>query len=240
MSWQYDARLMTLHLFNTLSGQLDELVPSDGEALRMYACGPTVYDYGHIGNFRTFLQIDVLRRFLKLTGIRMQHVMNITDVDDKIIRNAAQAGIPIGEYTTRYVDAFFEDLEALRIERPEQIARATEHIPRMVELVQRLAAAGAAYQADDGSWYFRLASFPEYGKLSKKDLSGIEDGARVDLDEYEKDSAATLRCGRRPSLARPLGRRRSGVVAPAGTSSAQPWRWSTWARASTCTQAAKT
>ena len=189
MSWQYDARLMTLHLFNTLSGQLDELVPSDGEALRMYACGPTVYDYGHIGNFRTFLQIDVLRRFLKLTGIRMQHVMNITDVDDKIIHNAAQAGIPIGEYTTRYVDAFFEDLEALRIERPEQIARATEHIPRMVELVQRLAAAGAAYQADDGSWYFRLASFPEYGKLSKKDLSGIEDGARVDLDEYEKDSA---------------------------------------------------
>ncbi len=180
---------MTLHLFNTLSGQLDELLPSDRKALRMYACGPTVYDYGHIGNFRTFLQIDVLRRFLKLTGINTQHVMNITDVDDKIIRNAAAAGVPISEYTPRYVDAFFEDLEALRIERPEHIARATEHIPRMVELVQRLAAAGAAYRTDDGSWYFRLASFPEYGKLSKKDLSGMEDGARVDVDEYEKDSA---------------------------------------------------
>jgi cysteinyl-tRNA synthetase len=180
---------MTLRLFNTLTGQVDVLAPSDGQTLRMYACGPTVYDYGHIGNFRTFLQVDVLRRFLKLTGTSVRHVMNITDVDDKIIRNAAAAGVPIGEYTAVYERAFFEDLEALRVERPEIMARATEHIPRMVELVQKLAAAGAAYQAEDGSWYFRLAAFPEYGKLSKKDLSGMEDGARVDLDEYEKDSA---------------------------------------------------
>ncbi|MGA2673986.1 MAG: cysteine--tRNA ligase [Terracidiphilus sp.] len=180
---------MTLRLFNTLTGQLDELVPADGKALRMYACGPTVYDFGHIGNFRTFLEVDVLRRTLKLLGIPVRHVMNITDVDDRIIRNAAAAGISIGDYTAPYVQAFFEDLESLRIERPEQIARATEHIPRMVELVEKLAAAGAAYQAEDGSWYFRLAAFPEYGKLSKKDLSGMEDGARVDVDEYEKDSA---------------------------------------------------
>ena len=180
---------MTLRLFNTLTGQLDELAPQDGEALRMYACGPTVYDYGHIGNFRTFLQVDVLRRFLKLTGTKVRHVMNITDVDDKIIRNAAAAGVSIGEYTKGFEAAFFEDLESLRVERPEIIARATEHIPRMVELVQKLAAAGAAYKAEDGSWYFRLAAFPEYGKLSKKDLSGMEDGARVDVDEYEKDSA---------------------------------------------------
>jgi len=155
----------------------------------MYACGPTVYDYGHIGNFRTFLQVDVLRRYLKLRGMRLRHVMNITDVDDKIIRNAAELGIPIGVYTSQYVDAFFEDLGSLRVERPEVIARATEHIARMVELVEKLAAAGAAYKAEDGSWYFRLAAFPEYGKLSKKDLSGMEDGARVDVDEYEKDSA---------------------------------------------------
>jgi len=180
---------MTLRLFNTLSGQVDELVPADREALRMYACGPTVYDYGHIGNFRTFLQIDVLRRFLKLTGVKVRHVMNITDVDDKIIRNAASAGIPIGEYTPKYVEAFFEDLDALRVERPEQIARATEHIPQMVTLIEKLAASGAAYKTEDGSWYFRLSAFPEYGKLSKKDLSGMEDGARVDVDEYEKDSA---------------------------------------------------
>jgi len=180
---------MTLRLFNTLTGEMDELVPSDGETFRMYACGPTIYDYGHIGNFRTFLQVDVLRRALKLTGTKVRHVMNITDVDDKIIRNSTAAGIPIGEYTARYEKAFFEDLEALRVERPEIISRATEHIPQMVELIQRLAKAGAAYQTEDGSWYFRLASFPEYGKLSKKDLSGMEDGARVDVDEYEKDSA---------------------------------------------------
>jgi cysteinyl-tRNA synthetase len=180
---------MTLRLFNTLTGQLDDVTPSDGKALRMYACGPTVYDYGHIGNFRTFLQVDVLRRTLKLTGTAVRHVMNITDVDDKIIRNAAAAGVSIGEYTERFERAFFEDMDSLRIERPEVIARATEHIPRMVKLVEKLAAAGAAYQAEDGSWYFRLASFPEYGKLSKKDLSGMEDGARVDVDEYEKDSA---------------------------------------------------
>ena len=168
---------------------MDEVVPADGVELRMYACGPTVYDYGHIGNFRTFLQVDVLRRLLKLTGTPVRYVMNITDVDDKIIRNAAAEGIPISEYTPKYVAAFFEDLEALRVERPDRIARATEHIEEMVRLIERLAAAGAAYKSEDGSWYFRLKAFPEYGKLSKKDLSGMEDGARVDVDEYEKDSA---------------------------------------------------
>jgi cysteinyl-tRNA synthetase len=184
---------MPLRLYNTLSGQLEELAPSDGNELRMYACGPTVYDYGHIGNFRTFLQIDVLRRLLHLEGIRMRHVMNITDVDDKIIRNAAAAGVPIGEYTPLYEQAFLDDLDSLRIERPEVLARATEHIPEMVRLVERLEEAGAAYKTGDGegsgSWYFRLKAFPEYGKLSKKDLDGITDGARVDVDEYEKDSA---------------------------------------------------
>ena len=180
---------MTLRLFNTLTGEMDLVTPADGQALRMYACGPTVYDYGHIGNFRTFLQVDVLRRFLLLSGTAVRHVMNITDVDDKIIRNAAAAGVTIGKYSAAFERAFFEDLEALRVQRPEVMARATEHIPRMVELIQKLAAAGAAYQAEDGSWYFRLAAFPEYGKLSKKDLSGMEDGARVDVDEYEKDSA---------------------------------------------------
>jgi cysteinyl-tRNA synthetase len=206
---------MTLRLFNTLTGQMDSLAPADGQALRMYACGPTVYDYGHIGNFRTFLQVDVLRRFLKLTGIKVRHVMNVTDVDDKIIRNAAEAGVSIGEYSARFQQAFFEDLDTLRVERPEVIARATEHIPQMVELVQRLAAAGAAYQAEDGSWYFRLAAFPEYGKLSKKDLSGMEDGARVDLDEYEKDSARDFALWKaakpgETSWETPIGRGRPG------------------------------
>ncbi len=180
---------MTLRLFNTLTGQIEPLTPADGKTLRMYACGPTVYDYGHIGNFRTFLQVDVLRRFLRLAGVPVRHVMNITDVDDKIIRNAAQAGVPIGEYTAQFEQAFFEDLESLKVERPEQLPHATAHIEPMVALVEKLAAAGAAYRTEDGSWYFRLSAFPGYGKLSRKDLSGIVTGARVDVDEYEKDSA---------------------------------------------------
>ena len=182
-------RVAVLELFNTLTLQLERLQPEGAPALRMYACGPTVYDYGHIGNFRTFLHVDVLRRAARLNGLALHHVMNVTDVDDKIIRNAAAAGKPIGEYSARFEQAFFEDMDALNIERPEDIARATENIPGMVSLIERLAAQDIAYKAEDGSWYFRIARFPGYGKLSGKDLEGIEDGARVDLDEYEKDSA---------------------------------------------------
>jgi cysteinyl-tRNA synthetase len=181
--------LPTPRLYNTLTTRIEDLVPSDGKALRMYACGPTVYDYGHIGNFRTFLQVDVLRRFLRLHGTEVRHVMNVTDVDDKIIRNAAAAGVSIADYTRKYEQAFFEDLDALQVEHPEIVARATEHIPAMISLIQRLAAQDIAYRAEDGSWYFRIARFPEYGKLSKKDFEGINDGARIDVDEYEKDSA---------------------------------------------------
>jgi cysteinyl-tRNA synthetase len=180
---------LPLELFNTLSGTIEPLFASDGKALRFYCCGPTVYDYGHIGNFRTFLHVDVLRRVIKLHGIGVHHVMNITDVDDKIIRNAATAGKSIGEFSAKFERAFFEDMDALGIEHPEDIARATENIAEMVSLIERLAAQDIAYKAEDGSWYFRIARFPDYGKLSGKDLEGIEDGARVDLDEYEKDSA---------------------------------------------------
>jgi cysteinyl-tRNA synthetase len=180
---------MTIRLFNTLSSTIEDLVPAGTTTFGMYACGPTVYDYGHIGNFRTFLQVDVLRRFLRQQGIAVRHVMNVTDVDDKIIRNAALAGLPIGEYTPRFEQAFFEDLDSLNVEKPEVIARATENIPEMVALIERLAAQDLAYQTEDGSWYFRIAGFPEYGKLSKKDFDGISDGARVDVDEYDKDSA---------------------------------------------------
>jgi cysteinyl-tRNA synthetase len=172
-----------------MSGKVERLEPVGAPALRMYACGPTVYDYGHIGNFRTFLHVDVLRRFLLQQGMAVEHVMNVTDVDDKIIRNALAAGKPIGEYTARFEKAFFEDLDALGIERPEHMPRATEHIPEMVTLIEQLAAKDFAYQAEDGSWYFRIAKDTDYGKLSKKDFEGIEDGARVDLDEYEKDAA---------------------------------------------------
>ena len=181
--------MAALELFNTLSGKVERLEPVGAPALRMYACGPTIYDYGHIGNFRTFLHVDVLRRFLRQQGVAVEHVMNVTDVDDKIIRNALAAGQPIGEYTARFEKAFFEDMEALGIERPEHVPRATEHIPEMVTLIEQLAAKDIAYQTEDGSWYFRIERFAEYGKLSKKDLEGMEDGARVDADEYEKDAA---------------------------------------------------
>ncbi len=180
---------MPLNLFNTLSGQMEPLFAADGQALRFYCCGPTVYDYGHIGNFRTFLHVDLLRRTARMNGLALQHVMNITDVDDKIIRNAALAGKSIGEFSAKFEQAFFEDMAALGIEQPEIIARATENIPEMAALIERLAAKDIAYKAEDGSWYFRIARFADYGKLSGKDLEGIEDGARVDLDEYEKDSA---------------------------------------------------
>ncbi len=180
---------MTIHLFNTLSGHVEPLVPMDGATFGMYACGPTVYDYGHIGNFRTFVHVDVLRRALELGGTPVRHVMNITDVDDKIIRNASAAGLQIADFTRRFEEAFFEDLDALCVERPTVVPRATEHIPEMVSLVERLAAQNLAYQTEDGSWYFRIAGFPEYGRLSKRDFAGSIDGARVDVDEYDKDAA---------------------------------------------------
>ncbi len=181
--------MAVIELFNTLGGKVETLAPVGAPALRMYCCGPTVYDYGHIGNFRTFLHVDILRRVIRQHGIPVEHVMNITDVDDKIIRNAGLAGQPIAEYTQKFERAFFEDLDALAIERPEHISHATACIPDMVSLIQTLAARDIAYQTEDGSWYFRIARFPEYGKLSKKDFDGIEDGARVDVDEYEKDAA---------------------------------------------------
>jgi cysteinyl-tRNA synthetase len=179
---------MALRLFNTLSGKIEEFQPIESNAVRMYACGPTVYDYGHIGNFRTFVAVDILRRFLRQSGYQVRHVMNITDVDDKIIRNAAEAGLPVQQYTSKYEKAFLEDAAALGIEQPE-LVRATEHIPEMAEFIARLVSKGLAYRAEDGSYYFRIAKFPAYGKLSKKDFAGMEDGARVDVDEYEKDSA---------------------------------------------------
>lgn len=179
---------MALRLFNTLSGTIEEFQPLNNNQVRMYACGPTVYDYGHIGNFRTFVAVDILRRFLLQSGYQLKHVMNITDVDDKIIRNSAKAGLPVKQYTAKYERAFLEDAAALNIEQA-QLVRATDHIEEMAEFINALVKKGFAYRAEDGSYYFRIAKFPQYGKLSKKDFAGMEDGARVDLDEYEKDSA---------------------------------------------------
>src|SRR5512142_2958540 len=180
---------MPLRLFNTLSGRVEEFAPAQDQLVRMYACGPTVYDFGHIGNFRTFVAVDILRRFLRQSGLKLQHVMNITDVDDKIIRNAARDGVTVQQYTQKYEQAFLEDMATLNVERPERIVRATEHIPEMARFIAGLEEKGFAYRTEDGSYYFRIARFPAYGKLSKKDFAGMEDGARVDVDEYDKDNA---------------------------------------------------
>jgi len=217
---------MTLRLFNTLTGQMDPLTPSDGEALRMYACGPTVYDYGHIGNFRTFLQVDVLRRFLKLTGIKVRHVMNITDVDDKIIRNAAAAGVSIGAYSAEFEKAFFEDLDTLGVERPEIIARATEHIPRMVELVQRLAAAGAAYQTEDGSCTSGSQPFPSTASSAKKICPGWKTARASIWTSTRKIRRGILRCGKRQNPAKLRGIRPLAAGGRDGIWNARRWPWS--------------
>ncbi len=179
---------MAFRLYNTLSGKLEEFQPLQDNEVRMYACGPTVYDYGHIGNFRTFVAVDILRRFLRQSGYKVRHVMNITDVDDKIIRNSARDGVSVKQYTAKYEKAFLEDSATLNIEEPV-LVRATDHIPEMAESIAQLQQKGFAYRAEDGSYYFRIAKFPGYGKLSKKDFAGMEDGARVDVDEYDKDSA---------------------------------------------------
>ena len=179
---------MALRLYNTMSARVEEFRPLVDNEVRMYACGPTVYDYGHIGNFRTFIAVDLLQRFFRQSGYKVRYVMNITDVDDKIIRNAARDGVSVQQYTAKYEKAFREDAAMIGIEEPV-LVHATEFIPQMAEFVAKLVEKGIAYRTEDGSYYFRIAKFPEYGKLSKKDFGGMLDGARVDIDEYDKDSA---------------------------------------------------
>ena len=175
-------------LHNTLTGRKEPFTPLHPGEVRMYTCGPTVYDYAHIGNYRTFVFQDILRRFLSSRGFRVIQVMNLTDVDDRIIQNAAAAGVGIREYTETYVTAFLEDMRALNFQQPEYLVRATDHIDDMVRLIQRLTEKGMTYTSE-GSIYYRISKFPGYGKLSKIDLSGIQAGARVDVDRYEKADA---------------------------------------------------
>ena len=179
---------MPLRFYNTLSQQVEEFSPATENTVRMYTCGPTVYSFAHIGNFRTFTFVDILRKALRANGFKLNHVMNITDVDDKIIRNATAEHKELKEYTAIYTQAFLEDCASLRLERPEHLTPATEHIDEMADAIARLAASNHTYESD-GSVYFRIATFPGYGKLSHNDFSGNMAGARVDVDEYEKSDA---------------------------------------------------
>jgi cysteinyl-tRNA synthetase len=194
---------MALRFYNTLTQQVEPFAPLNGNTVRMYTCGPTVYHYAHIGNFRTFTFEDILRRWLRARGYELDHVMNITDVEDKIIRNAAAEHMTLAEYTEQYTQAFLDDTAALRLERPERLVKATDHIKEMVHAIQQLSAGGFTYQSD-GSVYYRISKFPGYGKLSHNDFSGIRAGARVDVDEYDKGDARDFVLWKAPKDSEPF------------------------------------
>src|SRR6476619_5170832 len=189
-----------LRFRNTLSGRIEEFHPMREGEVRFYYCGPTVWDYGHIGNFRSAVAADILRRYLKFKGYQVTHVMNITDVEDRIIAKSQEQGLSIDDYTAKYIDALWEDFDALGCERPEIVPRATRHIPEMVSLIQSLLETSHAYRSDE-SVYYRIASFPEYGKLSKINFAGNIAGAseRVDTDKYEKEDARDFALWKEPA-----------------------------------------
>ena len=179
---------MALTFYNTLKRKKEIFEPVSSGKVSMYNCGPTVYNYAHIGNFRAYIFEDLLKRYLKFKGYDVTQVMNLTDVDDKIIKKCAETGTTIGEYTDTYKKAFFHDLETLNIDKAEIFPAATEHIPEMVALVKKLMERGLAYRASDGNIFFKIRAFPEYGKLQHLDMANLKSGARVDDDEYDKES----------------------------------------------------
>ena len=176
-----------LKLFNTLSGKIESFQSLEKGQVKLYTCGPTVYNYGHIGNSRAYVFEDLLKRLLLFLGFKVTHVMNITDVDDKTIIGAQAEGVTIQEYTKKYINAFFTDLETLNILKADYYPLATDHIPEMVKLIQRLLDKGFAYRKN-GSIYFSIEKFPNYGRLSKIEMSELRPGEREDSDEYEKES----------------------------------------------------
>lgn len=202
-----------LRLRNTLTRKQEEFKPLEGNTVRMYACGPTVYDFGHIGNFRTFVAVDLLRRYLKYSGYDVLHVMNITDVEDKIIRDMRAKGKELREFTNHYINEFLTDVDLLNIERPEHLPRATDHVPQMVEIMDRLTSGGHTYESE-GSLYFRIASFKDYGKLSGLKLEGNIAGARVDVDEYDKDDARDFVLWKAPKEGEPTWQTSYGAGRP--------------------------
>ena len=177
-----------MKVFNSLTRGMEELKPLADNEIRLYTCGPTVYNFAHIGNFRAYAFEDVLRRTVKFNGMKIRQVMNLTDVDDKTIRGANAAGVALTDYTKTYKDAFFADLAKLNIEPAEVYPAATDHIPEMIELVSKLVESGVAYQSDDGSVYFNVRKFPGYGKLAHIDFDNQRTGARCASDEYDKEN----------------------------------------------------
>jgi cysteinyl-tRNA synthetase len=181
---------MAIRFFNTLRRQIENFSPREDGHVRLYTCGPTVYNFAHIGNFRAYIFEDLLQRHLEYRGLKVTRVMNLTDVDDKTIRGCRAAGIPLGEFTQPFKAAFFEDLDRLHIKRADHFPEATgaNHIERMIQMISVLIEKGHAYRAEDGSVYFRIRSFPNYGQLAHFNLDELRDGVRVSNDEYEKEN----------------------------------------------------
>jgi len=179
----------SIYFFNTLTRKKEVFKPLEEGKVKLYTCGPTVYDFAHIGNFRAFLFEDLLKRWLVQRGFKVTHVMNLTDIDDKTIKGSQKQGIPLRQFTDFYVNAFFEDIKALNIESADFYPKATDHIPEMVALIKVLMAKGIAYKGEDHSVYFSVCKFPDYGKLSKIKVDELKAGARVSQDEYAKEEA---------------------------------------------------
>ncbi|MBQ4471446.1 MAG: cysteine--tRNA ligase [Kiritimatiellae bacterium] len=177
-----------MQVFNSLTRRNEELKPLEANEIRLYTCGPTVYNYAHIGNFRAYAFEDVLRRVVQFNGMKIRQVMNLTDVDDKTIRGANAAGVKLTDYTKTYKDAFFADLKKLNIQSAEVYPAATDHIPEMIALVGKLVEKGVAYKSEDGSVYFNVHKFPGYGKLAHIDFDHQQTGARCAADEYDKEN----------------------------------------------------
>ena len=194
---------MTVRLQDTLTGETRPFTPLDGRTARIYSCGPTVYGPAHIGNFRSFLFADLLVRHLRWRGLDVTWVMNVTDVDDKIIRGATAAGVGIDELAGRYLERFLEDAAALRMTRPNVLPRATEHIDDIVALITTLLERGYAYRTDDGSIFFRISSWPAYGRLARLDPEQLRVGERVEADEYAKDDVRDFALWKGPKPGEP-------------------------------------
>ena len=215
-----------LRFHNTLTNKLEEFQPLKAGEVKMYMCGPTVWNFAHIGNFRTFIFGDILRRYLKYKGYELTHVFNLTDVDDRIINEANARNISIDEFTAPYIQYFWEDFDALGMERPEVAPRATQHIAEMIDIIAKLLENGHAYESD-GSIYYRITAFPEYGKLSKISFSGNERAAVIASTRTNtiRKTPAILRYGNlsAPKI-NPAGTHRSVADVQAGISSARRWR----------------
>ena len=179
---------MAFKIFNTMSRQKELLEPIDGKKVQMYTCGPTVYNYAHIGNFRAYIFEDLLRRYIQFSGFEVEQVQNLTDVDDKTIRHSVSEGKSLKEFTSKYAEAFFNDLKTLNIQPAEHYPAATDFIPQMIDMIDCLIKKGYGYQSEDGSVYYRIDKFDNYGHLARLDREGMKSGARVSQDEYEKDN----------------------------------------------------